>query len=283
MFVLEHPLITLLGIFELSLISNTETAHGFAQFLYFVALLPTTAVFGFALLWWWRKRGLAMENNARVENDQAYREQMKQADLDEIDVMDGWTFERRMEIHFETMGWTVLRTPGSGDFGADLVLTTPDKRKVVIQCKRYSGPVGKEAVDEVLRGKRHYHADLAMVITNSYLTKGALKLARENGVDVWERDELIKQVLDAIAEESFHSQENQTKSEWFQRNGSESIPECFRILFFDHAHVTEEEVLRRYRKLSTVAHPDAGGGNEAFTRLQKAKDECLEYLKANVV
>lgn len=286
LFVLKHPVITVLGIFEVGFIINMETAHGFAQFMYFVALLPTTTLFGVALLWWWRKRDRTMDHNTLVDRVRAYRERMKQAGLDEIDVMDGWTFEQRMEIHFETMGWTVLRTPGSGDFGADLVLTTPDQRKVVIQCKRYSGPVGKEAVEEVLRGKQHYRADLAMVVTNSYLSKGALQLAKENTVDVWNRDELMRQLLDAKAEDDFRSQRDEKQSDPSQaheENTKTSIPECFRILFFDDANVTEADVVRRYRKLSSVAHPDAGGGNAAFVRLQKAKDECLEYLKVNAV
>ncbi|MCF8564996.1 restriction endonuclease [Alicyclobacillus tolerans] len=198
------------------------------------------------------------------------REEMRQAGIDEIDKMDGWEFEKRMEVHFEIMGWTVLRTPGSGDKGADLVLTTPDGRTVVIQCKRYNVPVGKDAVEEVLNGKLYYEADAAMVITNSHLTRGALDLAKANNVDVWEREELIRQLLAAKAEYD--------ENDYEEEDDSELVPDCFRVLFFESTSVTEEEVLRRYRKLSTVAHPDAGGSDAAFVRLQNAKDECLEYL-----
>ncbi len=195
--------------------------------------------------------------------------------IEDIDGMDGWSFETRMRQHFETMGWRVTQTPGSGDHGADLVLVTPDHRTIVVQLKRYRGPVGQSAVWEVLRAKAYYHADLAMVITNSHLTAGAKSLAQGNGVDVWEREELIRQLEDADAEKQY--QEGRDAEEpW---TASTSLPDCFRTLFFDSVEVTEADVLARYRKLTTVTHPDVGGSHESFIRLQRARDECLEYLK----
>lgn len=60
----------------------------------------------------------------------------------------------------------------------------------------------------------------------------------------------------------------------------QNIPDCFITLFFDHTDVTELEIIARYRKLSSVAHPDAGGGHESFIRLQDARDECLRFVRA---
>lgn len=123
--------------------------------------------------------------------------------MQSIDAMDGWSFETRMRQHFEAMGWRVMKTPGSGDHGADLVLTTPDGRRIVAQLKRYTGPVGINAVKEVLHSMAHYRANAAMVITNSHLSVGARHYAREHQVDVWEREELIQRLQDEHLERSY--------------------------------------------------------------------------------
>ena len=38
---------------------------------------------------------------------------------------------------------------------------------------------------------KYYNADSAIVITNSYFTKSAIKLAKVNNVELWDRDKLI--------------------------------------------------------------------------------------------
>lgn len=60
-----------------------------------------------------------------------------------------------------------------------------------MQCKRYKGKVGISAVQEVLGAKGYYKADKAMVITNSYFTPNAIKLANANDVELWDRNDLI--------------------------------------------------------------------------------------------
>ena len=49
-------------------------------------------------------------------------------------------------------GWTVADTPASGDFGADLI-AEKDGKRIAIQAKRYSKPVGNKAVNEALGGR----------------------------------------------------------------------------------------------------------------------------------
>ena len=72
-------------------------------------------------------------------------------------------------------------TRESGDMGADLVVRHKGKI-IVVQCKRYAGTVGLQAVQEVLGAKSFYAADEAWVITDSTFTKAARNLAKKANV-----------------------------------------------------------------------------------------------------
>ncbi|QSO47070.1 restriction endonuclease [Alicyclobacillus mengziensis] len=127
---------------------------------------------------------------------------LRLAGMDEIDQMDGTEFQQRMLLHFQDLGWRAKSTKGSGNFGADLILTRPDGLKIVAQCKRYADPVGIDAVQEVVAAIRYYSADMAMMVTSSHLTKAARELARVNDVEVWERDELAQSLSELVDERS---------------------------------------------------------------------------------
>ncbi|WP_413560737.1 restriction endonuclease [Bdellovibrio sp. HCB209] len=84
--------------------------------------------------------------------------------------------------------------PMSGDKGADIIFyrTTAmtSVKKVLVQCKYYSGKVDIKAVHEVVGAKAFYHADDLMVVTNSILTKEAMDLAIANCVQVIQGSDL---------------------------------------------------------------------------------------------
>jgi restriction system protein len=71
---------------------------------------------------------------------------------------------------------SVNTTPGSGDMGADLIIHHEGK-KIVVQCKRSSNPVGLAAVQEVFGARRFYGAHEAWVVTNASFTEAARSLA----------------------------------------------------------------------------------------------------------
>lgn len=78
-------------------------------------------------------------------------------------------------------------TPGSGDFGADVIGYDRRGRKVCFQCKKHEKPVGVSAVQEVLAAKYYYKADKAAVVTTSTFTPAARKLAKSGGVELIEK------------------------------------------------------------------------------------------------
>lgn len=116
-----------------------------------------------------------------------------QVDLRSLDAMTGPQFEQFLESLFGHLGYRVKRIGAPGDFGADLVLDGPDGRTVV-QAKRWSTIVGHRAVQEIVAAKAPYRADRAMVVTTSMFSEHARKLAQANGVVLWERRDLAREL-----------------------------------------------------------------------------------------
>lgn len=114
--------------------------------------------------------------------------------IDDIDNMDGKTFEKYLEALFKKLGYRVERTRYVGDYGADLV-AWKNGIKTVIQAKRYKKKVGVKAIQEAVAAKGYYSCEKAMVVTNSFYTKQAAELARANGVELWDRNDLVKALL----------------------------------------------------------------------------------------
>ncbi|MHB8634132.1 MAG: restriction endonuclease [Thermoplasmatota archaeon] len=100
-----------------------------------------------------------------------------------VDGMDGYQFQQYLTTLFGEMGYRVERTPLSGDQGADLILHGLGET-VVIQAKRWTGPVGNDAVQEAVAAVAHYHADRAMVVATTSFTKSAHALAASNRVEL---------------------------------------------------------------------------------------------------
>jgi hypothetical protein len=102
---------------------------------------------------------------------------------------DGWAFEKRCAEILTSSGWEVEITPGSGDFGADLIA----KRgitSVAIQCKRWSYPVNNKAVQEAYAGRGHYSSTHAAVVSLSGYTKAAKAQATRLRVRLLTLDDL---------------------------------------------------------------------------------------------
>ncbi len=127
------------------------------------------------------------------------RRRMRLAGIAEIDAMDGVAFERRLALLFSDLGYQVRQTKARGDFGADLVLERAGAPRTVVQAKCY-GPgrtIGVGAVQEAVAARQVYRAVVAMVVTNRTFTEPARRLAKANGVTLWEREDLAAALLRA--------------------------------------------------------------------------------------
>lgn len=98
-------------------------------------------------------------------------------------------FEGTCAAVLRRLGWDASTTKGSGDQGAD-VIATKDGRRLVLQCKLYTGVVGNKSIQEVIAAKLFYKADIAAVVCNSSYTKSATMLATSSGVETLTYSEL---------------------------------------------------------------------------------------------
>lgn len=86
-------------------------------------------------------------------------------------------------------GWEARLTKASGDQGVDVVAEKSGKR-VAIQCKLYSQPVGNAAVQEIIAGRAFEKTQFAAVVTNNTYTPAAKQLATSAGVLLLHHDQL---------------------------------------------------------------------------------------------
>ncbi|GAB1690694.1 restriction endonuclease [Krasilnikovia sp. M28-CT-15] len=141
-----------------------------------IALVVLAAVCGGGWLWVQRSRRLAQ----------------KERTVAVTDVMSGPEFEHWVARLMRASGCRRVRVSGgSGDMGADVTGYAPDGRRLVVQCKRYSAKVGSPEVQRFAGTARHVHnADVALLVTNNYLTAQATDLARRCRISVVDRDVL---------------------------------------------------------------------------------------------
>ncbi|WP_242326898.1 restriction endonuclease [Enterococcus avium] len=113
------------------------------------------------------------------------------AQIETIDNMDGFEFEKYTKYLLEHNGYSNVRlTQKYGDQGID-VIAKKDNVKIGIQCKRWKKKVGNKAVQEVHAGIGYYSLDKGIVLTNSSFTNSAKELAKKLSVDIWDRSDLI--------------------------------------------------------------------------------------------
>lgn len=105
--------------------------------------------------------------------------------------MDPHHYEQFCALLARKCGWDANTTSGSGDQGADIVASKAG-RTLVIQCKKYSKPVGNKAVQEVIAAREFTQANSAAVVSNSTYTKSAKALAHASQVHLWHHVDLLK-------------------------------------------------------------------------------------------
>ncbi|WP_405089807.1 restriction endonuclease [Micromonospora sp. NBC_01392] len=148
--------------------------HPMAASLIAVAAVATLCLAGW--LWMRRSRRLAQQERTVAVTD----------------AMSGSQFEHWVARLMRASGCRRVRVSGgSGDMGADVTGFAPDGHRLVVQCKRYRTKVGSPEVQRFAGTARHIHgAEVALLVTNSYLTAQAADVARRCHISVVDRDAL---------------------------------------------------------------------------------------------
>lgn len=101
-----------------------------------------------------------------------------------------------------------LRVGGAGDLGADVIAYDEDGRKVVVQCKRHSRPVGSRDLQTFNGTARPVHrAKIAVVVGLSGFTAPAVRFAHQQRIHLidraalerWGAGEHLYDILDIAA------------------------------------------------------------------------------------
>jgi HJR/Mrr/RecB family endonuclease len=108
------------------------------------------------------------------------KKEMLRLEIKQLQTLDGWQFEDYCANLYRKLGYSVRKTKGSGDFGADLILNN----SISVQCKLYSNPVGIRALQEVYSSMVTYKTNKACVITNNKFTPQAIAYAQDAHIEL---------------------------------------------------------------------------------------------------
>ena len=104
-------------------------------------------------------------------------------------------FEEYVAKLLDHRGYKTKVVGQAGDMGVD-VIASRGAEKYAVQVKRYSNPVSRTAVSDAVAGKAYHGCNAAMVVTNSYFTKGARALAQSTNCQLVDRDTLAKWIAE---------------------------------------------------------------------------------------
>ena len=121
-------------------------------------------------------------------------------DIAVTDTMSGPEFEHYIARLMRAGGCRGVRVSGgSGDMGADVTARAPDGRRVVVQCKRYTGPLGSPHVQRFAGTARDIHgADVALLVTTGHPTRQARDVARRCRIVLVDRSALARWVSTGV-------------------------------------------------------------------------------------
>lgn len=102
--------------------------------------------------------------------------------------MTGLEYEKYCAQKLIKSGYSRVKvTPGSGDYGADIIAYDRKGHKICFQCKKYENTVGVSAVQEIIAARHYYDCKKAVVLTTATFTPAAKRLAQATNVELIER------------------------------------------------------------------------------------------------
>lgn len=130
------------------------------------------------------ERAAALEADIQRERRRASEERnRKQRDVAYIKSLSGSDFERHVEKTYRRLGYWVQRVGGAGDQGVDHIMKKSGL-KTAVQCKRYTGVVRNDAIQQVIAGMLYHECDYGIVVTTSTFSKSAQELAKKANVEL---------------------------------------------------------------------------------------------------
>ena len=120
-----------------------------------------------------------------IEKCNKYSDDKVQVLGEKVRMLPARQFEFEIANLFRCKGYTSLATQFTNDDGVD-VFASSDQEKIIIQCKRWTHPIGRSVVDELAGVQKRYGANRAIVATTSTFTEDAKQAALKHHIDLWD-------------------------------------------------------------------------------------------------
>lgn len=116
----------------------------------------------------------------------------EQHSLADLQAMSPAEFEAWVTRFFARRGYHAVNTPDVGDDGVDVLLTDPQGRRAVAQCKRYQGTVGAEVVRELYGTVAAEDAFLGYLVTTGRISDAARRWAQGKPLELIDGERLVR-------------------------------------------------------------------------------------------
>lgn len=112
--------------------------------------------------------------------------------LAEMQALSPAEFEAYVGRVFERQGYRVRNVPDQKDHGVDLEVISPDRRRGVVQCKRYHATVGEPQVRDFYGAMHHVGADMGFIVTTSRFSRPARRWAQGKPLELIDGPRLVR-------------------------------------------------------------------------------------------
>jgi restriction system protein len=112
--------------------------------------------------------------------------------LDDLMALSPDEFEKLIATIFKSYGHQAQIHGGSSDHGVDILVSSSNDEKWIIQCKRYSGSVGEPVVRDLYGTMNHESAQRAYLITTGSFTAQAKAWAEGKPIVLYDGEALVK-------------------------------------------------------------------------------------------
>lgn len=243
---------------------------------------PSGALFGliFASLFLYVTLASRDGNSTRY-NAILQEQRIRALQLADADSMSGHDFEHYIAKLYQLRGFDAHVTSGSNDFGVDVIAVRGEVR-LAIQTKRYAGKVSRTAVSDAVTGMYHYGCNMAVVVTNSYFSQGAISLALSTGCQLVNRDELADWISEVQLTVSPTFSQVGAGDSWtldqpvapFAAPSTASLPTCSEPV----ASQVPEAIREQIRNFAASEYP-----NDFLMQLDTMEEQTNSYLELQAI
>ncbi len=129
----------------------------------------------------------------RVSGDDDLRQRFTRIQtLPQMLALEPSEFEVWTGMLFQLLGYQVRNTQDVADHGIDLIVSGPEARYGLVQCKRYRGTVGEPTIRDLYGTLIHENGDHAWLVTTGAISRQARDWAMGKPIDLWDGLRLIE-------------------------------------------------------------------------------------------